>query len=114
MLGPAIYLARLPLLEPQVFVDKVVSRSLLSEEEKVDVMRHFLVPAMRSVHFKSDLRKKQKHRRFNRFDTRNPLAWNNKSGESAISFMVSHSGRQSEIIIITTTDICGTTSPTNT
>ena len=96
-----------------MFVDKVVSRSLLSEEEKVDVMRHFLVPAMRSVHFKSDLRKKQKHRRFNRFDTRNPLAWNNKSGESAISFMVNHSGRQSEIIIIIT-DICGTTSPTNT
>ena len=79
----------------------------------MDVMRHFLVPAMRSVHFKSDLRKKQKHRRFNRFDTRNQLAWNNKSGESAISFMVNHSGRQSEIIIIIT-DICGTTSPTNT
>ena len=88
MLGPAIYHVRLPLLEPQVFVDKVVARSLLSEEEKVDVMRHFLVPAMRSVHFNSELRKKEKHRRLNRFDARNQLAWNNKSGESAISFMV--------------------------
>ncbi|KAK7116719.1 BTB/POZ domain-containing protein 6-B-like isoform X2 [Littorina saxatilis] len=87
MLGPALYLARLPLLPPQVFVDRVVSRSLLSEEEKVDVMRHFLVPAMRSEHFNCQPRKKEKHLRVHRFDSRNALAWNNKSGENAISFM---------------------------
>nr|KAG5705939.1 hypothetical protein BaRGS_010829 [Batillaria attramentaria] len=48
MLGPALYHARLPLLSPQVFVEKIAARSLLSEEEKVDVMRHFLVPTVRS------------------------------------------------------------------
>ncbi|XP_076443612.1 BTB/POZ domain-containing protein 6-like [Babylonia areolata] len=87
MLGPALYHARLPLLSPQVFVDKVVSRNLLSEEEKVDVMRHFLVPTMRSEHFSCSPRKKEKHRRVNRFDSRSQLAWNNKSGENAVSFM---------------------------
>jgi uncharacterized membrane protein len=66
----------------------VANRSLLSEEEKVDVMRHFLVSSMRSEQFSSALRKKEKHRRLNRFEERSPMAWNNKSGQSAISFMV--------------------------
>ncbi|KAK7496097.1 hypothetical protein BaRGS_00012798 [Batillaria attramentaria] len=86
MLGPALYHARLPLLSPQVFVEKIAARSLLSEEEKVDVMRHFLVPTVRSAHFPSEPRKKEKHRRINRFEERAALAWNNKSGENAISF----------------------------
>lgn len=91
MLGSALFLVRLPLLDPQVFVQKVASRALLSEEEKVDVMRHFLVPAMRCAHFSSVPRKKERHRRFNRFENRAALAYNNQSGESAICLKASDS-----------------------
>ncbi|CAL1536097.1 unnamed protein product [Lymnaea stagnalis] len=88
MLGNTLYKIRFPLLAPTVFVNQVAGGSLLSDEEKVDVMGQFIVTSRKSSFFQTGLRTKQRHQKFNRFKERNQTAFNNRSGTSAISFQV--------------------------
>ncbi|XP_005106750.2 BTB/POZ domain-containing protein 6 [Aplysia californica] len=89
MLGNTLYMIRFPLLEPSIFVKEIVSGSLLSEEEKVDVMGRYIVASREGTFFNSNLRTKQRHIRVHRFQGKKEYAFNNRSGSNAISFEVS-------------------------
>ncbi|XP_059178883.1 BTB/POZ domain-containing protein 6-A-like [Physella acuta] len=88
MLGSTLYKIRFPLLTPSVFVNEISQGHLLSEEEKVDVMGPFIVSTRTSVFFPSTSRSIQRHQRFNRFQERSQAAFNNRSGNSAITFQI--------------------------
>ncbi|RUS72762.1 hypothetical protein EGW08_019480 [Elysia chlorotica] len=89
VLNKILYKIRFPLLPVEVFMEKVVPGSLLTEEEKVDVMGRYIVANRPSSFFNTELRIAQRQLRLNRFQNLFGAGFNNKSGSNAIAFKVS-------------------------
>ncbi|GFR91463.1 BTB/POZ domain-containing protein [Elysia marginata] len=88
VLNKILYKIRFPLLPVEIFMEKVVPGSLLTEEEKVDVMGRFIMETRPSTFFNTELRIVQRQLKLNRFQALFGTGFNNRSGSNAIAFKV--------------------------